>query len=200
VLRVFGDQYSGNCYKVRLLLEQLAVPYEWTHVDILKKESRTPEFLAKNPVGQVPVLQLEDGTCLPESNAILHYLADGSPLLPAVRLERAQVLRWMFFEQYKHEPSVAVARFIVRYLGRPAEQEELLRRKIADAHAALSVMERHLQARPFFVADRYTIADIALYAYTHVAHEGEVDLAGYPAIRAWLQRVRSEPRHVSMGA
>ena len=200
MLRVFGDQYSGNCYKVRLLLEQLAVPYEWTHVDILKKESRTPEFLAKNPVGQVPVLQLEDGTCLPESNAILHYLADGSPLLPAVRLERAQVLRWMFFEQYKHEPSVAVARFIVRYLGRPAEQEELLRRKIADAHAALSVMERHLQARPFFVADRYTIADIALYAYTHVAHEGEVDLAGYPAIRAWLQRVRSEPRHVSMGA
>jgi glutathione S-transferase len=198
VLRVFGDKYSGNCYKVKLLLEQLGLPYEWTHVDILKKESRTPEFLARNPVGQIPVLQIEEGVFLPESNAILNYLAEGTDYLPADRLERAQVLRWMFFEQYKHEPTVATARYIIRYLGRPAEQEQALRKKISDAHAALAVMERHLESRRFFVAERYSIADIALYAYTHVAHEGQVDLSPYPAIRAWLGRVKSEPRHISM--
>ncbi|HEX4585450.1 MAG TPA: glutathione S-transferase family protein [Burkholderiaceae bacterium] len=198
MLRVFGDKYSGNCYKVKLLLEQLGLPYEWTHVDILKKESRTPEFLARNPVGQIPVLQIEEGVFLPESNAILNYLAEGTDYLPADRLERAQVLRWMFFEQYKHEPTVATARYIIRYLGRPAEQEQALRKKISDAHAALAVMERHLESRRFFVAERYSIADIALYAYTHVAHEGQVDLSPYPAIRAWLGRVKSEPRHISM--
>jgi len=198
VLRVFGDKYSGNCYKVKLALEQLGAPYDWVHVDIMNKETRTPQFLARNPVGQIPVLQIDDDVFLPESNAILHYLADGSDLLPADRLDHAQVLRWMFFEQYKHEPSVAVARFIVRYLGRPAEQEQALAKKIGDAHAALAVMERHLQPRQFFVADRYSIADIALYAYTHVAHEGEVDLAPYPAVRAWLARVASRPNHVSM--
>jgi glutathione S-transferase len=198
MLHVFGDKYSGNCYKVKLLLEQLGLPYGWTHVDILKKESRTTEFLARNPAGQIPLLQIEEGVFLPESNAILNYLADGTAFLPADRLDRAQVLRWMFFEQYKHEPNVATARYIVRYLGRPPAQEQVLKKKISDGHLALGVMERHLQARRFFVADRYSIADIALYAYTHVAHEGEVDLSPYAAIRAWLARVKSQPRHISM--
>jgi glutathione S-transferase len=200
MLRIYGDPYSGNCYKARLAAVQLGLPHQWVDIDIMKKESRTPEFLARNPTGQVPLLEVEHGVYLPESNAILHYLADGSPLLPAERLQRAQILRWMFFEQYTHEPSVASARFIVRYLGRPAEHEALLQRRISEGHEALAVMEQHLATHPFFAAGHYTIADIALYAYTHVAHEGGIALSGYRAIEAWLQRVRDQPGHVVMGA
>jgi glutathione S-transferase len=197
-VRVWGDVYSGNCFKVKLLLEQLQLPYEWIHVNILDKQSRTPEFLAMNPNGRIPLLQTVEGAYLPESNAILHYLAEGSLLLPAGRLLHAQVLQWMFFEQYSHEPYVATARYIVRYLGRPAAHEAVLQQKMAPGYAALDVMESHLQSRPFFVGGRYSIADIALYAYTHVADEGGFDLSRFPAIVAWLARVKSQPCHVSM--
>jgi glutathione S-transferase len=198
VLKVYGDLLSGNCYKVKLALVQLGLPHEWVHVDILRQQSRTPGFLRMNPNGRVPVLEIEPGTWLAESNAIVCYLADASPLLPSDRLDRARVLQWLFFEQYSHEPYVAVARYIVRYLGRPAEQEQRLQEKMAPGYAALDVMERHLATRRFFVADRYTIADLALYAYTHVAHEGGFDLGRYPAIRQWLARVGDQPGHVTM--
>jgi glutathione S-transferase len=198
--RLYGDPYSGNCYKVKLVMAQLGIAHEWSDIDITKRQSRSAEFLAKNPAGQIPLLELDSGEFLPESNAILHFLADGSALLPQDRLQHAQVLQWMFFEQYTHEPSVAVARYIVRYLGRPPEHEELLQRKIADSYEALAIMEGHLASRPYFVAGRYSIADIALFAYTHVAHEGHVDLAGFPAVRAWIARVQAQPNHVAMGA
>lgn len=198
VLKVYGDLQSGNCYKVKLLLTQLGLPHEWIHLDILRKQTRTPEFLAKNPNGRIPLLEIEEGVYLPESNAILHYLADGTPLLPSDRLLRAQVLQWMFFEQYSHEPYIAVARYIIRYLGRPESQEARLQEKMAPGYAALGVMEKHLDDNRFFVGGQYSIADIALYGYTHVAHEGGFDLAGFPAVRAWLARVRSRRNHVGM--
>jgi len=200
MFRVYGDMKSGNCFKVKLLLHQLGAPYEWKHVDIMKGESGTQSFLAMNPVGQVPVLEIASDTFLPESNAILHYLADGTAFLPLDPLEHAQVLRWMFFEQYTHEPNVASARYIIRYLGRPSEHEESLQRKIIDGHAALRIMDQHLASRQFFVGERYTIADIALYAYTHVAHEGDIDLSSYSAVRAWLERISLQPRYVGMDA
>ena len=197
-VRVWGDVYSGNCFKVKLLLDQLGQPYEWIPVDVLKKESRTPQFMTMNPNGRIPLLQTAEGEFLPESNAILHYLADGTPMLPTDRLAHAQVLQWMFFEQYSHEPFVATARYIVRYLGRPQEREEQLQQKIAPGYAALDVMESHLKSRTYFVGEQYSIADIALYAYTHVAEEGTFDLSRFPAICAWLARVRSQPGYVGM--
>jgi len=196
--RLFEFPSSGNCYKIRLLLTQLDEPFEAVSVDILSGGSRTQDFLAKNPAGKVPVLEIAPGDWLPESNAALWYLADGTAFVPDDRRGRAEVLRWLFFEQYSHEPNVAVARFWVRFLGRPPELEERLARRIDGAHAALRVMEQHLAAQPFFVGGRYGIADIALYAYTHVAGEGGVDLASYPAIRDWLARVARQPRHVPM--
>jgi glutathione S-transferase len=198
MLKVYGDLRSGNCYKVKLLLTQLGLPHEWLHTDIMQGETRTAAFLARNPNGKIPLLEFDDGECLAESNAILCYLAEGSPLLPAAGLGRARALQWMFFEQYSHEPYIAVARFIVRYLGRPADQELRLAEKMAPGYKALQVMEQHLASRQFFVDERYSVADIALYAYTHVADEGGFDLAGFPAVRAWLERVRSEPRHINM--
>ena len=184
--RVFGTSTSGNCHKVRLALDALCLPYRWHEIDVLKGETRTPEFLAMNPNGKVPVLQIDDHTFLPESNAILCYLADGSQLWPGDRLARAQALAWMFFEQYSHEPCIAVARFIRKFLKRDDDPRlpELTRR----GHAALAVMEQHLSRQPFFAAGRFSIADIGLFAYTHRADEGGFDLAGYPAVRAWLQR------------
>ena len=198
MLKVYGDVYSGNCFKVKLILKQLNQPYEWIHVNILEKETRTAEFLAKNPNGRIPLLELDNGVMLAESNAILHYLAEGSAFLPDDRLARAQVLQWMFFEQYSHEPFIATARYIVRYLGRPAEHEERLQQKMLPGYQALDVMEQHLKARLFFVGGRYSIADIALFAYTHVAHEGGFDLANYAAVRAWIDRVRAQPGYVEM--
>ena len=198
MLKVYGDVYSGNCFKVKLILKQLNQPYEWIHVNILEKETRTAEFLAKNPNGRIPLLELDNGVMLAESNAILHYLAEGSAFLPDDRLARAQVLQWMFFEQYSHEPFIATARYIVRYLGRPAEHEERLQQKMLPGYQALDVMEQHLNAHLFFVGGRYSIADIALYAYTHVAHEGGFDLANYVAVRAWIDRVRAQPGYVEM--
>lgn len=197
---VYGDIQSGNCFKIRLVLDQLGLPYRWQHVDILKQESRTPDFLRKNPNGKIPVLALPDGTFLFESGAILHYLAEGSPLLPTDRLLRAQVLQWMFFEQYSHEPYIATARYIVRYLGRPPEKAQALQDRMPGGYRALDVMEQHLATRAFFVGETYSIADIALYAYTHVAHEGDFDLAPYPALCAWLARVAAQPGYRGMDA
>ncbi len=195
MLKLYDFLESGNGYKVRLLLHQLAIPFERIELDITRGATRTPEFLARNPNGRIPTLELEDGTCLAESNAIQWYLADGTDLLPDDPVERAQVLQWMFFEQYSHEPYIAVVRFWVHqgtHVGREAEVEERRRR----GYEALDVMEKHLRNRDFFVGHRYSIADIALFAYTHVAHEGGFDLGGHPAVRAWLDRVRSQPRHV----
>ena len=196
--KVYGDYKSGNCYKVKLMLNLLGIPYEWIDIDILKGDTQTPAFLAKNPNGKVPVLELEDGTCLWESNAILNFLADGSDFLPSEPRLRTQVLQWQLFEQYSHEPYIAVARFIQFYLNMPPDRLEEYKTTHKGGYKALRVMERQLQATPYLVGERYSIADIALYAYTHVAHEGGFDLAPYPAVQAWLQRVASHPRHVPM--
>lgn len=196
LLTLYDYLSSGNGYKCRLLLHQLAIPYRRVELDIMQGETRTEAFLARNPNGRVPALELEDGTVLAESDAILFYLAEGTPFLPDTRLERAQVLQWLFFEQYSHEPYIAVARFIRHLLppGHPREAE--LPRLERGGLAALGVMERHLATTPFFVAGRYTIADIGLYAYTHVAHEGGFDLEPFSAVRAWLKRVATQPRHI----
>ncbi|MFZ6046526.1 glutathione S-transferase family protein [Pseudomonas sp. CR3202] len=196
--KVYGDYKSGNCYKVKLILNLLGLPYQWVPVDILKGETQSPEFLEKNPNGKIPVLELEDGTTLWESNAILNFLAEGSDLLPAEPRLRTQVLQWQFFEQYSHEPYVAVARFIQLYQGMPEDRFEEYKVCQVRGHKALKVMEKQLQRTPYLVGDQFSIADIALYAYTHVAHEGGFDLSGYPAILAWLDRVASHPRHVGM--
>ncbi|MFC5696278.1 glutathione S-transferase family protein [Pseudomonas sp. GCM10022186] len=196
--KVYGDYKSGNCYKIKLILNLLGLPYQWIPVDILKGETQSPEFLEKNPNGKIPVLELEDGTTLWESNAILNFLAEGSDLLPAEPRLHTQVLQWQFFEQYSHEPYVAVARFIQLYQGMPEDRLEEYKVCQVRGHKALKVMEQQLQRTPYLVGDQYSIADIALYAYTHVAHEGGFDLSGYPAILAWLGRVASHPRHVGM--
>jgi len=198
VLRVFGDIQSGNCYKIKLLMNHLALPHRWEHVDILSGGTRTEDFLGRNPNGKIPVLELEDGRTLAESNAILNYLADGSPYLPDDRWLRAKVLEWQFFEQYSHEPYIATARFIAKYLGLPADRRAEYDAKQAGGHKALAVMERALARTAFLVGDRMTIADISLYGYTHVAHEGGFDLACYPAVRAWCERIAEHPRHVTM--
>ena len=195
-MKLFDFLPSGNGYKVRLLLTQLGHRFTLVEKDIAKGETRTPEFLALNPNGRIPVLELDDGRHLSESDAILFYLAEGTPFLPDERFARADVLRWMFFEQYSHEPYIAVARAWLHVLtGRKYEPREL-EAKMAGGYQALDVMERHLSTRRFFVAERYTIADIALYAYTHVAHEGDFHLERYPNVRTWLARVRSQPRHI----
>lgn len=192
--RLYDYLASGNGYKVRLLLRLLRIPFERVEVDIVRGESRTPEFLAKNPEGRIPVLRLLDGTHLFESNAILCYLAEGTPYLPEERLARAQALQWMFWEQYSHEPNVATVRHWVKHVGVPEEKRALLELKRALGFRALSVMERHLEGRAYFVAEHFTVADIALYAYTHVAPEGGFDLAPYPRLRGWLDRVQDRPR------
>jgi glutathione S-transferase len=198
MMRLHDNLSSGNGYKVRLLLAQLGVPFERVEYDIDRGETRNPEFLEKvNSNGRVPVLETEDGELLPESGAILFYLAEGTPYLPDGRLERARVLRWMFFEQYSHEPNIATPRFWITHNIEMTEERRLsLQTKRDLGYAALGVMEGHLTDHDFFVAERYSIADIALYAYTHVAGEGGFDLAGFPAVRAWIERVRSQPDHV----
>lgn len=186
---------SGNGYKVRLLLSLLNQPYEYRHYDIVLGETHTPEFLHKNPVGKIPVLELDDGRLLSESNAILYYLAQGSDYWPEDQWDQAQVLSWMCFEQYSHEPNIATPRFWLTHLGLNEERKALLAGKQAMGRAALAVMDGHLARRAWFAADRYTIADIALYAYTHVAQEGGFTLEDYPSVCRWLDRVASHPRH-----
>ncbi len=197
-IELYGDSISGNCYKLQLACAQLAVDYRWHEVDIMAGESRTSEFLAMNPNGKVPLMALPGGRYLSESNAILSYLADGSSLAGEHRFERANVMRWMFFEQYSHEPYIATSRFIIQYLGRPDEREGDLESRQGGGYQALDVMEQELSGNDFMANDSYSIADIALYAYTHVADEGGFDLADYPAIRAWLQRVEAQPGYVEM--
>ncbi len=197
MLRLYDNNASRNGYKVVLLLAQLGVPFERVEVDIFKGESRRPAYLAKNPAGKIPALELEDGTVLAESCAILCYLAQGTPFMPDDRVLRAQVLRWMFFEQNAHETSIAEARFI---LGHPELSEgrtgDILAEKQRRGNAALALMEQHLGTHDFFAAGRYTIADIALYGYTQVAGEGGFDLSQYPAVGAWLARVAAQPGYV----
>jgi len=195
---VYGMKTSGNCYKVQLALEQLGQPYRWIEIDSAAGETRTPEYLARNPNGKVPLLELDDGRHLAESNAILCYLADGSPLLPDERWQRAQCLQWLFFEQYSHEPYVAVARFICLWLPEDHPRRAELPRLRERGEQALGVMEKHLATQPFFVAGGYSVADIALFAYTHAAADGGFDLSRYPAVEAWLERVRSQPGFVPM--
>jgi glutathione S-transferase len=189
---------SGNGYKIRLLLAQLGKPYRWVELDILSNQTRTPQFLAKNPNGRIPALELDDGTCLAESNAILWYLAEGSALVPGGRLPRARVLQWMFFEQYSHEPYVATPRFIVKHLPADSPRHAELPDRMARGRAALAVMETQLSRHRFFVGESYSIADIALYAYTHVAHEAHFDLTPYPSVQAWLARVASQPGYLPL--
>lgn len=196
--KVYGDYRSGNCYKVKLMLHLLGRVYDWVPVDILRGESREAAFLKKNPNGKIPVLELEDGTCLWESNAILNFLAEGTEFLPSDARLRTQVLQWQFFEQYSHEPFIAVARFIKLYLGMPEDRRDEYAAKQLDGYHALQVMEQQLLRTPYLVGEQYSIADVALYAYTHVAEEGGFRLAGYPAICAWLRRVAGHSRHVGM--
>ena len=189
---------SGNGYKIRLLLAHLDKRYNWVEIDILANQTRTPAFLARNPNGRIPTLQLDEDTCLAESNAILWYLGEGTAFIPDDRLKRAQVLQWMFFEQYSHEPYVATPRFIVKHLPADSPRRAELPDRMTRGKAALAVMETQLARQPFFVGGSYSIADIALYAYTHVAHEAGFDLSPYPAVCAWLGRVAAQPGHVSL--
>jgi glutathione S-transferase len=194
---IYGMKSSGNCYKVQLLSEILARPYRWVEVNSAAGETRTPEYLAKNPNGKVPLLETEAGQYLPESNAILCYLASDTNLFPTDKWLQANVLQWLFFEQYSHEPYVAVARFIKKYLPETHERHTDLPRLLERGHQALSVMEKHLSMQDYFVESGFTIADIALYAYTHDAATGGFDLSRYPHLQTWLQRVHSQPGFVA---
>jgi glutathione S-transferase len=196
MLTVHGMAASGNCYKLQLLLAQLGREYRWVEVDSTRGQTRTPQFLALNPNGKVPLLVLEDGRTLAESNAILCWLADGSPFLPADAWQRAQALQWLFFEQYSHEPYVAVARFVARWLPADHPRQADLPGLREKGHQALAVMDRHLRDRDFFVDAGYGVADIALYAYTHQSHVGGIDRDGYPHLCAWLRRVERQPGFV----
>lgn len=197
---VHGMSVSGNCHKVRLLLEQLGLRYQWVEVDSAHGQTHSPEFLALNPNAKVPLVVREDGSVLTESNAILFWLAEGTAYLPADAWQRAQAMSWLFFEQYSHEPCVAVARFICGWTAADSPRRaELPALHVRAAHA-LSVMEGHLKKAPWFTGTQYGIADIALFAYTHVAGDGGIDLAPFPAVRQWLQQVQAQPGFVAMPA
>ena len=196
--RVYGDMRSGNCYKIKLLMRFLAIEHEWVKVDVLVGETRKPAFLEKNPNGKIPVLELDTGECLSESNAILNYLADDTDFLPTDRLQRAQVLEWQFFEQYSHEPYIAVARFINKFLGLPEDRKAEYQSKQAGGHKALAVMEKQLNLSRYLVGDKPTIADISLFAYTHVASDGGFDLTPYRAIRNWIADIKGVPGYLDL--
>jgi glutathione S-transferase len=197
---LYNSAVSGNCYKVRLLLAQLGLGYETRDVSVVDRSNRAELLGDLNPGLRVPTLVLDDGRPLAESNAILWYFGEGTAYVPGDRYERAQVLQWMFFEQYSHEPFIAVARFLLGYSGEPARFERQRERVLTGGYAALDAMERHLAGREFLAGGRYSIADISLYAYTHVAHEGDFDLERYPATREWLGRVVAQPGHVPIDA
>ena len=197
-MKIYGDIQSGNCFKIKLLTSLLDIEHEWIHIDILSGDTRKNEFLSKNPCGQIPLLELNDNQFLSESNAILNYLADDTSLIPNDAYERAKVLQWQFFEQYSHEPYIAVARFIEKYLGLPDEKKEEYQSKQAGGHNALKVMERQLQKTPYIVGKRLTIADISLYGYTHVAHEGGFNLDQYPSVLNWIGKISSHPKYIGM--
>ncbi|MFL1465100.1 glutathione S-transferase family protein [Marinobacter sp. HN1S83] len=197
-MKIYGDTKSGNCYKVQLVCSLLNIDHEWIDVDILAGDTKSDKFLKKNPNGKIPLLELDEGETLSESNAILNYLAGGSALYPDGSLAQARVLQWQFFEQYSHEPFIAVARFINKYLGLPEEKADEYASKQAGGHKALQVMEQQLRKTPYIAGQNFTTADISLYAYTHVAHEGGFELEAYPAVLAWLDRVASLPNFKGM--
>jgi glutathione S-transferase len=195
-LTLFDSAISGNAYKVRLILSHLGIPFRRIEFNVDDGSTRTAEFLRRNPNGRVPTVQLADGSYLWESDAILYYFAEGTPYWPSDKRLRAQALQWMFFEQYSHEPYIAVVRHWVAHLGRTLENEPQLPAKTERGYQALGVMESHLKDHAFFAGPAYSIADMALYAYTHVAPEGGFDLSRYPGIRAWLARVAAQPGHI----
>lgn len=197
-MKIYGDMISGNCYKVKLVAALLEIPHEWIHVDIMAGGARTTEFLKINPNGKVPTLSLDDGRCLSESNAIINYLAFDSSLYPEDKFHKAEVLQWQFFEQYSHEPYIAVARFISKFQGLPEDRREEYYSKREGGHYALRLMDDHLSKMPYFVGESLTVADISLYAYTHVSHEGGFSLDNYQCIQAWLNRVSNHPKYVGM--
>ncbi len=197
-MKIYGDLQSGNCYKIKLLCALLNIKHDWIHVDILAGDTTSTAFLAKNPNGKIPLLELADGRILCESNAIINYLAAGSGLLPTVAFELAKVQQWQFFEQYSHEPYIAVARFIAKYLGLPKEKQAEFESKQLGGHKALAVMESQLSSTAYLAGDKLTTADVSLYSYTHVAHEGGFDLEKYPAIQKWLNRISNHKNYVGM--
>ena len=197
-MRIYGDTRSGNCYKLKLVCSLLQIEHEWIHTDILAGDTQTAAFREKNPNAKIPLLELENGECLSESNAILNYLASASALLPEDPFLFARVLQWQFFEQYSHEPYIAVARFIARYLGMPEDRKAEYESKQAGGHKALAIMEAQLAKSDYLVGESFSTADISLYAYTHVAEEGGFELSGYPAILRWLSRVQAQPGYCGM--
>jgi glutathione S-transferase len=201
MLTLYSMQSSGNSYKARMLLARLQLPYHLVEIDRFKGENRTPEYLAINPDGRLPALQLDDSRMLAESNAILVYLAQGSSWLPADRFDYAETLRWMFFEQHSHEPAIAEARFWLRFVrgGRELRTPEI-DQWMERGYAALALMEQHLSRHEFFVGNAETVADLALYAHTHVAQEGDFDLSGFPSIQRWLARIAGNPAHIPIDA
>jgi glutathione S-transferase len=200
-LLLYDSPVSGNCYKVRLLLAHLGIPFERRSLDVVDRSNRADVLGGLNPALRVPTLILDDGRPLGESGAILWYLGEGTSLVPEDRYARAQVLQWMFFEQYDHEPSIAVVRFLIMFSGRAEESAQLIEQRTASGYRALDAMERHLSGgREFFVGEAPTLADIALYAYTHVASEGNFDLDRYPSVRAWIDRVAAMPGHIPIDA
>lgn len=196
--RLYNFLPSGNGYKVRLLLHQLELEYERIELNILAGETRTENFLAINSNGRIPVLEIGPGQYLAESNAILFFLSQNTPFFPVDPWAQAQVMQWLFFEQYSHEPNIATARYWISILGQAGKYTETLQQKQRMGYAAFDVMEQHLSERYFFVGDRYSIADISLYAYTHIAHEGNFDLTFYPAINRWLKRVAAQPNYLAI--
>ena len=199
-MKLYGMTGSGNCWKPAALMKLKRQPFEWIEVDLLKGESRRPEFVAKNANGKVPLLEVKPGQFLAESNAMLCYLAEGTPYLPADAWQRAKVLEWLFFEQYSHEPYIATVRWWVHYLKRQVEWREKIEEAMTRGYAALAVMENQLARSAFLAGAGFTIADIALFAYTHVAHQGGYDMTHFPHIRGWLQRVSQQPGFEPMAA
>jgi len=198
-ITLYGDSRSGNCYKLKLVCAELGIGYHWNEVDILKGDTHTDKFLAMNPNGKIPLLVLPDGRRLAESNAILCYLADGSELFYGDPFERATVLQWLFYEQYSHEPYIATSRFIIRYQGSPPERRAELEQKREGGWKALGIMEAELADRPYIAGERFSIADIALFAYTHVSDEGGFPLDDFPNIRDWIDRIERRPNYEPMG-
>lgn len=200
MIKIYGDSQSGNCFKIKLLCSFLQLEHEWHHIDILAGDTKQADFLAKNPNGKIPLLILSDGRYLTESNAIMNYLAANSDLLPTNNFDLAKVQQWQFFEQYSHEPYIAVARFIAKYLGLPENRLAEYQSKHQNGYKALSVMETQLAKTPYLIGERLTTADIALYAYTHVADEGGFELKDYPATLTWLNRIQSLPNYIAMNS
>ncbi|WP_223786784.1 glutathione S-transferase family protein [Marinicella meishanensis] len=198
-MQLWGDHRSGNCYKCALTAAWLGIDLAWVDTDVLQGQTRTPEFLQHNPNGKIPLLVLDDGRCLSESNAIVNYLAHGSALLPTEPYALAVVQQWQFFEQYSHEPHIAVARFIRLYQGMPAERQAEYEAIIPGGYRALDVMETQLEKTAYLTGERVTVADLCLFAYTHVAADGGFDLAPYRAIQRWLQSIQAQPQFVPMG-